>query len=310
MSIQDQLPDTELAKALKGSEFLEKHFKHIVIGIIGALVAFGLAIFITKSSQGDNQEAWGRFESAVTPEQFDSIAEDYPGTAVSAWSKLMSGEQLLGESVRLMYTDRKAANTQLKDAESRFDDLIDAKHTGALNEVAGRAFLGKARVLELWSGDNVTRAVEMYKTLLEPRYKGLGYEEIVQDRIDALGKSSTQQFYAWFDKQNPNPNDRPDPFDGGLPPGHPSLTPISLPPIPPELYPAEWSDLKIEAEVPNFEAPKKIDAPKGTDEPKASDDATKPVGDPTKPDASAAPAVDDAKKPETPKSDTPAPDAK
>jgi hypothetical protein len=307
MSIQDQLPDTELAQSLKHSDFLEKHLNHVIMGVVGFLVVFAVVLWFLKSSVGDNQKAWGQFESATTPEDFDNVADDYPGTTVSAWSRLMSGERLLGEAVRLMFTDRKAANTQLADAETRFDELIEANHTGILLQVSARAYLGKARVLEMTLGEDVADAIEAYEKLQRPDFKEFGYDAMVESRIKALAKKSTQEFYAWFDEQSPNPSDRKSPFAfDGLPPNHPSLIPITLPPIPPELYPAEWSELS-EDPGPTFEAPKSIDDAKADDA--KADDAK--ADDAKADDAKADDAkADDAKADDAKADDAKADDAK
>jgi hypothetical protein len=290
MAIQDQLPDTELAQSLKEDDFLEKHLTQLIIGVVGFLVVFGVIIMLRSSSLDDNQEAWGRFESATTPEEFDSIADDFPGNDVAAWSRLMSGEQLLGESVRLMFTDREAAKTQLEAAEEKFDTVIEKNYTGNLSQVAARAYLGKARVMELTLGGDVEDTIAAYKELDKPEYENLGYKSLIEDRIEALGKRSTKEFYAWFDKQSPKPTDRPAPFDG-LPPNHPSMTPVSLPPIPPELYPAEWSELDAD-EGPLFEPPKSLDGDDTTT--KDVDSATKKADD-AKTDGADATKTDDAK---------------
>jgi len=50
-----------------------------------------------------------------------------------------------------------------------------------------------------------------------------------------------EAFYEWFDEQNPRPEDRKSPADGGFQP----QAPITLPVIPQELYPSDWNELKL-----------------------------------------------------------------
>ena len=64
----------------------------------------------------------------------------------------------------------------------------------------------------------------------------------------------------------------------GLPGGHPEL-PVTLPPIPDELFPADWSDLNVD-DAPPFEIPADGEAAAPADaEAETDDSATEPATD-------------------------------
>ena len=176
---------------------------------------------------------------------------------------------LLREAVQLQFSDRAAAVRQFKKAGEALDTVIDKADLPPTAKE--RALLGKARLLEATSDGkdkNIEAAIAAYEQI-----KGIDnsiYASLVDSRIETLKQDDTQKFYAWFSKQTPKPEDRAQPQDG-LPSGHPEL-PVTLPPIPDELFPADWSDLIVD-DTPPFEIPAGGDADTPADA--ATDDSGK-----------------------------------
>lgn len=246
-----QLHETEAAE--HGPHIIEQYGKQVAFGVVALVIVFGAASYVANNGQAGAEERWSKFASAQAAADFANVASDYPGTDVAVWARLTEGEMLLREAVQLQFSDRAAANGQFKKAGEALESVLS---NGDLPAAAReRALLGQARLLEATSDGNMDKAIAAYE-----KVKGIPnsiYASLVDSRIEALKKGGTKSFYAWFSKQSPKPEDRARPQDG-LPPGHPEL-PVSLPPIPEELFPADWSDLKID-NAPPFEIPTGGDA--------------------------------------------------
>ena len=241
MSLQDQpeLQDSEQGQAtLQHAEPLEKHMKALIYGGVGVIVVIVLIIAVTSAGGGAMEAGWSRFAEAASASDFANVASDFPGTEIAVWAKLREAELLLSESIRLQFSDRAAANAQLKKAGEALDTVIE--RASSLPDAKERALLGKARLLEATSDGDLTQAVAAYKAFCEGFPESIWLEQI-QTRIKTLESGDAGDFYAWFSQQNPKPEDRQTPTDG-LPSGHPEI-PVSLPQIPDELIPADWSEI-------------------------------------------------------------------
>lgn len=286
-----QLHETEAAD--HGPHIIEQYGKQIAFGVVALVIVFGAASYVANNGQAGAEERWSKFAAAQAAADFANVASDYPGTDVAVWARLTEGEMLLREAVQLQFSDRAAANGQFKKAGEALESVLGSANVSpAARE---RALLGQARLFEATSDGNMDKAIAAYE-----KVKGVPnsiYASLVDNRIEALKKGSTQSFYAWFSKQSPKPEDRARPQDG-LPPGHPEL-PVTLPPIPEELFPADWSELKID-NAPPFEIPAGGDAAPPADDAAAD---SSPAGDATSPaDASKdAAATDDATSESSPK---------
>ena len=236
-----------------GPHIIEQYGKQIAFGVVALVIVFGAASYVANNGHAGAEERWSKFASAQAATDFANVASDYPGTDVAVWARLTEGEMLLREAVQLQFSDRAAANGQFKKAGEALESVLS---NGDLPAAAReRALLGQARLLEATSDGDMDKAIAAYE-----KVKGIPnsiYASLVDSRIEALNKGGTKSFYTWFSKQSPKPEDRARPQDG-LPSGHPEL-PVTLPPIPEELFPADWSDLKID-DAPPFEIPAGGDA--------------------------------------------------
>jgi len=285
----DAVEDVDLEPSV-----IEKYGKQIVFGVVALVIVFAVMALVANTGRAGSEESWSKFAAAQSASDFANVASDFPGTEIALWARLTEGEMLLREAVQLQFSDRAAANGQFKKADEALDSVLgNANLPPSAQE---RALLGKARLLEATSDGNTEAAITAYEKL-----KGIPnsvYATLVESRVEALKKEETKDFYAWFSKQSPKPEDRAKPQDG-LPSGHPEL-PVTLPPIPEELFPADWTDLTID-DSPPFEIPaesngnetkepagndSKSDKPANGDAPDSSDDGQKAT-DGEKPDKDA-----------------------
>lgn len=287
MSLKDQpeLHDTELGEAtVHATESLEKHLKAFIVGGVAVIVVVAGIIAVTSSGRGASEAGWSRFAEAASASDFANVASDFPGTEVAIWARLREAEMQLGEAIQLQFTDRAAANSQLKKSSEAFDAVIEK--ASALPQAKERALLGKARLLEATSDGDLSKAIEAYKAFVQGFPESVWFDQVTA-RIESLESGESSEFYAWFSQQDPKPEDRPAPRDG-LPTGHPEI-PISLPQIPDELVPADWSEIDGEGAAEASPAAASDDAAATTESP----DAEKPAAEES-PAASASP---DSEKP-------------
>ena len=281
--------------AAHGPNIIERYGKQIAFGAVALVTLFAVFSWVTNTGRAGSEESWSKFAEAQNASDFADVATDYAGTEVAVWARLVEGEMLLREGVQLQFSDRAAADRQIEKAGEALDSVLDnADLPVAARE---RALLGKARLLEATSDGkdgNIDKAIAAYEEV-----KGIPnsiYKDLVESRIEKLTQVDTTAFYAWFSEQTPKPEDRATPRDGMMPSGHGEL-PITLPPIPEELRPADWSDLTVSDDLP-FEVP--ADTKEGSATEPADGDAAPADGD--------SPADGDAAAKPSENSDTPAAD--
>ncbi len=306
MALQDQpeLQQTDLGTwAAAATSALERHAKTIVITVVVVIAVLIVAVVVSNTSHEKNTASWDAFAAAQSAEDYANVAVDHAGTQVALWARLNEAESLFREAVRLQFMDRAAATGQMKKAGEAFDFVL-AKADLPI-EARERALLGHARLLEAQAGteEEVAAAIAAYREFQKAFPESPVYGSSVKARIESLESEESRKFYAWFAKQTPKPEDFKKPDDGmpsgfpgglpdGLPTGHPEI-PVTLPDIPEELYPANWSELDEAAgdtplgpelilpppgalDSPAKDAPAK-DSPADTDTPPETDSEDSPA---------------------------------
>ncbi len=273
-----------------------ENLKFVVLLVVVVAGVYGAYSIMQSRSYESAATAWSKFGNAQSAADYGEVAKEFSGSEVGLWARVAEGEAELSDGIRLQFTDRKSAEAELKKAGEAFDTVIKSGSAPAV--ALERAYLGKARYLEATSDGTLDDALEAYKSFTQ-KYPNSIYKDIIEARVKELSKPESKDFYAWFSKLNPKPEDRRNPRDG-LPSGHPDINaPITLPQIPEELYPANWSELQEGADETKQPAAS-TDKP-ATDKPAdAKPTAEKP--------ADAKPEGTDAKKPEEKKAEDKKPD--
>jgi len=183
--------------------------------VLVALTAGGVVYW--RSATGvAGQQGWREFAAANKAADFGNVADKYPGTIAGSWARLMEGEMELSSGVRSSFTDRAAGRSDLKKAQENFEKLIN--DTATPEDVLERAMFGLAESKEALPEKDLgptkvnDAAIDAYQRLATKFSAGL-YKDIAESRIAALKTGTAQDFYAWFDQQNPKPADREMPKD-------------------------------------------------------------------------------------------------
>ena len=216
--------------------------------VVACVAMIGGALWYVqhRNSTRRSEEAWEKYSQARTVQDFGDIADDFANTDAGAWARLGEGERLAESGIGLMFTDRKAALGELKNADEAFNKVLAMK--SAASAARERAAWGLAKSTEAQCDGDTTKPIEAYQSLLKEFPKSL-YKAAAEERVESLKSESSKEFYVWFHKQNPKPADTSKPKDG-LPEGHP---PFDLP-----------LDDKPEIEKPKTEEQTKTSDPEGS----------------------------------------------
>ena len=223
------------------NDLLQEYAPKAVGGIIAVLVVIGFVVWFMEGSEAESEAVWARFAQAQTAGDagaFASIADEFPNHPGGAWARLREAQSYLQEATGLQTKDRDAADAELKKAKEALEAFNSLSNVSP--EAKLQAELCSAWLLEATCDGDTAKAISAYEGFLK-NYPGSYYEPYLTDRIAALKTDDAKAFYAWFDEQNPTPEDRANPADGGFQP----QAPITLPTIPQELYPSDWNELKL-----------------------------------------------------------------
>lgn len=203
------------------AELMELHGNRILLWASAVLLLIAAFVFYKNNSSAE-AEGWAALYGSRNAEDLAGVADSYRGTPVGQWAKLRMGEQYMQSGLTLMFTDREAGKADLEEARNAFNELLNDSKTS--DEIRERALYGLATVLESLSGSDLKPAIETYQKLLSS-FPNTPYQAVVKERIEELENRSTQEFYAWFAEQKPEPKDLELPKDlQGQSPG------LNLPP--------------------------------------------------------------------------------
>jgi len=274
------------------TQTLEPYVNQILIAVVAISVVAGGAIWFARQSGSASEAGWTRLGSAASAEDYANIADDFSNEPVGAWARLLEAEMHLATGIQLAFSDRGAALSDLKEAQESFEKVL--AFDGLPSEVRDRALYGRARTLETLSDGDTSAAIAAYERLqqeVKTKAYTVLYRQEAATRIEELKRGRGQDFYAWFQKQNPKPEDRAQPLDGIELPGTQT---IELPG--PELPSPSGSDQAADSE-PSDGGPATETPPETDSEPNEAEAAP---ADDTPADSDEAPKSDEAAESQSP----------
>lgn len=202
---------TELEKWLNAAlTKMEPYSNQILLGFIVVAVLVVSVTFVIRSTSSSNSAEWETFVGYDTPEDFQKLAEEKGGSSVGAWALLQAGKGFLQEGMRNALTNRSVSDARLNEAVAAFEKLL--KEGNASDRAREEALFGLATAREVLNGDDPSSAIEAYKKLVD-EFEDSTHVAWANQRIQELESSTSQNFYAWFRKQDPKPSDRQLPSD-------------------------------------------------------------------------------------------------
>lgn len=292
-----ELKTNDLGKIVaQATPFFERHSNSILIGL-GVVIAIAVISILLANRTGTSTAGWTAMLQAQlsnSTEKFAEVAGEYPNTSAGDWASLIEAESYIENGIRSSFTDRVGANSDINKAKEILQGL--SSKSGAPEEMRKRALYALARAAEVTTDGNTAPAIDLYKQLIR-EYPDEVYKYLAENRINALETTDAKDFYAWFHKQDPKPEDRAQPHDGsfdplGLPPDHPPIrNGMQLPEPPPGLMMPP-----VSSPTPPVPPESKATTPPVETKPAGE---TKPA-DETKPSGDAAPPFPEKKSGDTP----------
>jgi hypothetical protein len=216
-----ELKTNELERIASEWGHTAEHYVHenwllLVAAVVLVALTAGGVVYWRSASGVAGQQGWRELAAATKAADYGNVADKYPGTVAGSWARLMEGEMELSSGVRSSFTDRAAGRSDLKKAQENFEKLIADSATP--EDVLERAMFGLAQSKEALPEKDLgpskvnDAAIDAYQRLATKFSAGI-YKDVAESRIAALKTGTAQDFYAWFDQQNPKPADREMPKD-------------------------------------------------------------------------------------------------
>jgi hypothetical protein len=208
-----ELQQNDLGKLTqKVTPWVERHGLQVLAGVVVVLVLGGGVLWWTSQAVTAGSAGWTQLATAQTVEDYAAVVEQHGDSLAGAWARLRGAELNLETGIQAAFTDREAADLDLKRAKEDFEKVLAAKVTLPA-PVKERAMLGLARTLEATCDGNTAPVVEAYQSLLK-QFPDSVYKTHVDQRVKELQSASAGEFYKWFHAQQPKPPEFTKPKDG------------------------------------------------------------------------------------------------
>jgi predicted negative regulator of RcsB-dependent stress response len=198
-----ELQHNELADWLAATfERMRPYWRAIVGVTIAALVLLAAYYIFSSRAQKTKSVAWDRYLraiSAATPDasttELEETVERFSKTPAAVWAEATLADVELADGIALLFVDKNQAEKKIKSAIGHYEALRE-KATEPL--LKARVLFGLARAQE--SLGDLKEAAKTYEALVDLKGE---YQQLAQDRLTALSRDSTHDFYAWFAKEEP-----------------------------------------------------------------------------------------------------------
>jgi len=191
--------------------FAERHLPTVIAVVcVVALIAV-VAVVWTNTTDTSSAAGWTSLDTAKSLEDLGDVADKYKGKPPGQWAQLQISEKTLQAAMPLMFSSREIALADLKRAREGFETLL--KDTSSSPLIRERSLWGLALCLETSCDGDVTKPVEAYQRLTT-EFPETPFKTVAEQRIQALKRGDSGEFYAWFSKENPKPPEIR-PRDGG-----------------------------------------------------------------------------------------------
>ena len=204
-----ELQTNELADRLgHWIENVRPHLTMITLLVVGGLAIIAAWYYYASTRESEIAQAWRAYMNAGTDPsgnivgELGDVAADYEGTQAGLWAAQTAADMQSAQGVRLLFQDRDSATKILKEAQQRYETVLDSKKTSAM--LSHRAHFGLAQTLEAL-GD-LDDAKTQYEAVITAA-KETAIAHAAEQRLARLELALTQKFYNWFSRQKPAPRD-------------------------------------------------------------------------------------------------------
>ena len=198
-----ELEENDLAEStIAVVDRIRPHLRTIALALGGAMVALAAWTVVSSQQAATQSQSWDACMAALSEgnsERLTDVIRRYPGSAAAQWSQLMMADGAIAEGTQLLFADRERARQRLDSAIGIYTGLL-AERPRSL--IAERAVFGLAKARE--SLGQLEEARRGYEALVA-EYPESAVRSIAENRIAALSRESTRQWYDWFGAQKLTP---------------------------------------------------------------------------------------------------------
>jgi tetratricopeptide (TPR) repeat protein len=184
-------------------ERVKPYSRAIVAVAVAGTVLLIAYIVLSGRSERKQSDAWNDYYQAVQAESKDvatdleSVARQHSGVPAGLWAEVALADLKLGEGIDSLFREKQVAQSKLRSAIQHYETVLDEADDALL---VARARYGLARAYE--SLGQLKEARQVYEQIVGSSGTN-AYISVAKERLKDLERSSTQDFYAWFAKQEP-----------------------------------------------------------------------------------------------------------
>jgi len=198
-----ELADNELAaKITQGIDAVRPHL-NTILGIAAA-AALAVAAFTGVSAQREaararSWEAYLQASDRGDANGLEGVIRQHPDTDAARWASVALADFASATGADLLFADKPQAEKELDAAIERYSAILRSRPRGLL---ASRATFGLAKARE--SLGELHEARRGYEAVAREHVAG-GFAKIAEERVEALDRESSKQWYDWFASQKFDP---------------------------------------------------------------------------------------------------------
>jgi predicted negative regulator of RcsB-dependent stress response len=184
-------------------EWLKPYSRAIVGVVVAATVLITAYYVLSARSERKQANSWTDYYLALEApkssmeSELESVAREYSSVSAGRWAEVTLADLQLGEGLDLLFSDKTAANKKLESAAEHYQAVIEHAEDPLL---LARARFGLGRAQE--SLGHLDEAVSAFEEVVNASGTN-AYVELAKSRLNDLKRTSTRDFYAWFEKQEP-----------------------------------------------------------------------------------------------------------
>jgi tetratricopeptide (TPR) repeat protein len=199
-----ELQHNEVADWVAASYERVKPYSRAIVAV-GVAAAVLLIAYVVLSGRSERKRsvAWNDYYQAVQAESKDvandleTVAQEHSGVPAGLWAEVALADLKLGEGIDSLFREKQAAQSKLRSAIQHYQHVLEVADDALL---IARARYGLARAYE--SLGRLDEARDVYQQIVDSSGTN-AYLSVAKERLKDLKRSSTQDFYAWFGKQEP-----------------------------------------------------------------------------------------------------------
>ena len=196
---------TELEKLIRSSGPWLSENATTLIYAAAAFLAIAAAIVYFNRKPSGNLEASRSLLTAVSPEDYRDVADEFPNTKIGIWSRLRQADRLRDNAVTHLFTDRVVGSEELDQSEAAYQQLAD--RTDLDEQVCERVLIGLARIADArldGTQESADTAIAAYQRVLDEFDTSIDRKQC-ETRIAEIGSDASRSWNAWFHAYSPTP---------------------------------------------------------------------------------------------------------